>query len=268
MTIAKCQLTVQDEDGNVVDGASVQVQREVASLPLVPIYSDREGTSSLGNPFVAADGADAGFYVAGGFYKITATKDGFERIWRDVSVGTAGALDYQPNFLPRGSWSSIVTYALGDFVEWHGSNFVSNVAGNLNHQPVTSPVPASNTYWTLSGRPSIAWISIYDTDRPQSAEQVAKWVAPVGGATFYAGLTDSRADADVAATASAVFSIRKNGVQFATITFAIGATTGTFACAADTAFAVGDVLTIFAPSPRDATLSGVAGTIVGSVTRS
>jgi hypothetical protein len=83
------------------------------------------------------------------------------------------------------------------------------------------------------------------------------------GVTFRAGLTDSAAGAEVAATAEAVFSITKNGTQFATLTFAAASATGVFACAADTAFTTGDILRVIAPSPRDATLSGVAATFIG-----
>jgi len=83
------------------------------------------------------------------------------------------------------------------------------------------------------------------------------------GVTFRAGLTDSAAGAEVAATASAVFSITKNGTQFATLTFGAASAVGVYACAADTFFAANDVLRIIAPNPRDATLSGVAACLVG-----
>lgn len=267
MALARCHLVVQDEEGNVVDGASVEVRSEVAGSPLVPIYSDRDGANSLENPFTAADGADAGFHVAGGAYKVTATLGAFTRTWRYVAVGTAQEQDFQTSLNPRGAWDDVTTYAKADYVERHGANFVSNVNDNLNHEPVTSPVPASNAYWTLSGRPSRYDLSTYDTDRPASGEQICKWVAPEGGATFYAGLTDSRGSSDDAATSDAVFSIRKNGVEFGTITFSASASTAVFAAASDAQFDDGDVLTIIAPSPRDATLSGVSITLVGFVAR-
>lgn len=265
--LARFHLTVQDELGNLVHGASVTVRREISGLPLVPVYSDRESVSALGNPFVAADGADAGFYVAGGFYRITAEKDGWIRTWSDVAIGTAQGQDFQSAFNPRGAWSAVITYAKSDYVERFGANFVSNADNNLNHAPVTSPVPASNTYWTLTGRPSRYDLSSYDTDRPASGEQVLKWVAPEGGARFYAGLTDSRAQADVAAAAAATYSIRKNDIQFATLTFGSGSDVGVFACASDVSFDDGDVLTIIAPGARDATLGGIAFTLVGFVAR-
>lgn len=71
-------------------------------------------------------------------------------------------------------------------------------------------------------------------------------------------------DNGVAATsASAVFSICKNGVQFATITFAVGATDGVFAGAA-TSFSPGDFLSIVSPNPANPTLSWVIIKLAGT----
>lgn len=104
-------------------------------------------------------------------------------------------------------------------------------------------------------------LASFDTDRPASGEMLVKIFPP--GVTFREDLTDSAAGAEVAATAEAVFSITKNGTQFATLTFGAASATGVFACAADTSFTTGDVLRIIAPNPRDATLSGVAATLIG-----
>lgn len=72
MALARCHLVLQDEEGNIVDGASVEVRLESdGSLP--SLFSDRDGLVSIGNPFTAASGLDAGFHVAGGAYRITAT---------------------------------------------------------------------------------------------------------------------------------------------------------------------------------------------------
>ncbi len=78
-------------------------------------------------------------------------------------------------------------------------------------------------------------------------------------------LSDSFANASTGATNTAVYSIRKNGVQFGTVTFAgggqAGPQAGTFAAPADTTFAAGDILTMGAPTPRDPTLSTVGITL-------
>jgi hypothetical protein len=80
---------------------------------------------------------------------------------------------------------------------------------------------------------------------------------------FPAGITNSQGKSGVAASASSVFSLRKNGVQFGTMTFSAGTTSATFAASSATSFAVGDVLTIMAPSPADATLADIGFSLAG-----
>ena len=74
---------------------------------------------------------------------------------------------------------------------------------------------------------------------------------------FPASLTNSQGIVGTASGATATFSIRKNGTQFATMQFAAGISTATFTAATATDFAAGDVLTIIAPSPADSTLSDI-----------
>lgn len=74
---------------------------------------------------------------------------------------------------------------------------------------------------------------------------------------FPTGLPNSQGVAGTASGATATFSVRKNGTQFATMQFAAGISTATFTAATATDFAAGDVLTIIAPSPADSTLSDI-----------
>ena len=85
------------------------------------------------------------------------------------------------------------------------------------------------------------------------------------GMTDKLTLIDSKARADVGPEADAVFSIRKNGVQFATCTFDTGVTTGAFVCPADTTFDPDsdDELTIVAPDPMDSLLRRPRMTLTG-----
>jgi hypothetical protein len=69
----------------------------------------------------------------------------------------------------------------------------------------------------------------------------------------------------MAGTAEKVISLRKNGVEFATVTFAIGATSGTFALATQTDFAPGDVLDFVAASVVDTTLSDLGIALKGEL---
>jgi hypothetical protein len=93
MTLARWQSTITDEAGNIQDGASVTVQREVAGAPLASLFSDRDGLVLTGNPITADSEGFAAFHVAGGAYRITATKGGFSRVWRYVGVGRAQEFD-------------------------------------------------------------------------------------------------------------------------------------------------------------------------------
>lgn len=66
------------------------------------------------------------------------------------------------------------------------------------------------------------------------------------------------------ATASTVFSIQKDGVQFATITFAPADPIGQFSGAL-TSFSAGEMLTVVAPSTQDTTLQGLYFTLTGTL---
>lgn len=161
-------------------------------------------------------------------------------------------------FRLEGNWSAVTTYAQSVVVSRAGKLWLSRVDANLNHPPESSP-----TQWDvfLSGGDAYDVVS-FDTDRPASGELLLKIVF-TRNVTFYAGLGDSRAKAEASATASSVFAWKKNGTQFATLTFAAASSTGVWACPVETAFAAGDVLTAIAPNPRDATLSGVSATMSG-----
>jgi hypothetical protein len=100
MALARCNFAVLAAgNGDVLrllHGATITVRIEgVVGNPLLSVpYSDRAGTVSLGNPYVAADGANAGFYAVGGRYWIHGEKDGLEIDWRDVAVGLSQETDF------------------------------------------------------------------------------------------------------------------------------------------------------------------------------
>jgi hypothetical protein len=71
----------------------------------------------------------------------------------------------------------------------------------------------------------------------------------------------------VATSDGVTFSIKKDGVEFATMTIDDGATVATFATAStDTDFAAGDVLTVEAPNPQDATMEDVGFALRATLT--
>lgn len=78
---------------------------------------------------------------------------------------------------------------------------------------------------------------------------------------FRAGLPGFQSKAQVAATAAAIFTIKKNGAPVGTLQFsAASGVADTVTFATTTTFAIGDELTIVAPTPQDATLSDVTFT--------
>lgn len=93
MTLARYQFSVLDAAGNVVPGAHIEVRQESPGQPLAALYTDRDGTSGLGNPFDADSDGFAYFHVAGGAYQIRAYVGAsgaptFEApLWRYVAIG-------------------------------------------------------------------------------------------------------------------------------------------------------------------------------------
>lgn len=156
MPLARFQRTIVDENGSIVQQPFIEVRKEIVGAPLASLYSDRDGTIPLGNPFQLSLGDDgfAAFHVIGGAYKIRTYKNSFERIWRYVGIGTNSELDFGTVFLPRGAWSGATTYAIGDLVSKSNGGdpyaFVSNQVGNLNHSPTfAGTVGASDAWWTV-----------------------------------------------------------------------------------------------------------------------
>lgn len=94
-----------------------------------------------------------------------------------------------------------------------------------------------------------------------------KWIYPMNRASSLpASLTNSRAGAQVAATAATVFKIFKGATEIGSINFAIGATTATFTFTSLVSFVAGDLLTIQAPAVPDATLAGLYFNLASSLT--
>lgn len=108
-------------------------------------------------------------------------------------------------------------------------------------------------------------IAVYCNGKPDAAEKLAvlKVTTAFG---ISSGLAGSYGISGVAATGSSVFSLKKNGTQFGTITFGAGATVATLTAASATSFAIGDIFQISAPDTQDATLADISITVKGIVT--
>jgi len=103
-------------------------------------------------------------------------------------------------------------------------------------------------------------ILIDDPGKPGAGEVLMKHRL-TNTVSFGTDMSGSRVVIDTNPTVAAVYSFTKNSVQFATLTIE---TDGGIAFSGQTTLNDGDVLRVIAPSPRDATLSGVSMTLAGS----
>lgn len=91
--VARWQRTIVDDAGNVLPGATITVRRETGGAPLASLFSDRDGTVPITNPFDADGDGFAFFYAEGGPLRIDVVSGGFSQTLRYVPLGTAAEFD-------------------------------------------------------------------------------------------------------------------------------------------------------------------------------
>jgi hypothetical protein len=108
----------------------------------------------------------------------------------------------------------------------------------------------------ILNKPILPWVAVsYLPGKPAAGATVSLVKLPMV-VNFPAGLVNSQVSVGVNPTATATYSLQKNGVEFGTLAIASSGTatwTGTA-----TTFAVGDVFRIVAPTSQDATLADVS----------
>jgi hypothetical protein len=132
--------------------------------------------------------------------------------------------------------------------------------------PASPDAALAGLAWTLLGRqgrddPSAEVHGSQSGVTPANLV-VCRWVA-ANPITFPADLAGSVAVAAATASGTAAYTLAKNGIPFATMTFGPGAMTATFG-GTETIFDPGDVLTIAAPSVPDASLADLAWALCGA----
>lgn len=107
------------------------------------------------------------------------------------------------------------------------------------------------------------YITIWNPELIENSERLIdhEFVTTV---VFPVSLTGSRVTCRTAATLQKQIDIQKNDISVGTITFAIGADTGTFTFTTETTFLSGDTLSLIGPASTDATLAGIAISLVGA----
>lgn len=115
--------------------------------------------------------------------------------------------------------------------------------------------------WTNQGNvlPGVS-LTFTFTGKPGASANV---LVPISiGLILPVNLTGSYALATVAAAASTVFTLYKNGASIGTVNFAASATSGTFSFLTSTSFVPGDYLDMIAPATPDGTLANIGITLL------
>lgn len=125
------------------------------------------------------------------------------------------------------------------------------------------------THWNAfsgggGGSGSIIELSMFAGGKPTAAELLFRHEFTTA-VNIPINMLNSQGSSGVAATVSAVLSLKKNGTQFGTATWAAAGTEPTFAAASITSFAIGDVLSITAPASVDTTLADISLSIVATL---
>jgi len=152
---------------------------------------------------------------------------------------------------------------LGDSAGWMKEGQVIGDFLGLDDTPNTFSGNAYRLLRANGAEDAVEFVdSTYDLgsnfEEKPGASQVLLRIPFVRAIRFPDDLAGSQGVVDVAPTAQADFVIKRNGTQFATMSFAGSATTATFSTDSDAEdFAPGDVLVVLGPSSQDATLSSV-----------
>jgi hypothetical protein len=138
----------------------------------------------------------------------------------------------------------------------------NDITVKLGTTSLTLPAGGCSFYYSDGTANGLILINPLSAAGPQPHDLHAFFPGkPAAAATI---LTGSIFKAITAATASATFTLKKNGSSIGTIVFAASSGTGTITFSAAVTFAAGDVITIEAPTPQDATLSDLSFNFLGN----
>lgn len=106
-------------------------------------------------------------------------------------------------------------------------------------------------------------VGFFFTTTPTASEVLLVHVV-TDAFTVPIGLSGTRVSVGTNPAASFILSVRKNGVEFGTVTISTGGV-ATLAAASATSFAAGDLLSVLGPAVADTTIANVAVTLRGTV---
>jgi hypothetical protein len=132
---------------------------------------------------------------------------------------------------------------------------------------LSSPSPFDIGKWVPGSATQAVSVTTYDIGvflpGQPSASQLMLYLPLERTVSFTTNLTPSVASANTPAAADSVFTLKKNGVQFGTLTFHANGTS-TFTAASTTIFSAGDVLSIVAPATPDTALANIGVVLSGN----
>lgn len=124
----------------------------------------------------------------------------------------------------------------GAVYRWSGSTYIEISAGSV----VSVPYDLAGSVFGL----------------PTASESILR-IRACRAFTMPSGQSNAQAKSAVAATASATFTLAKNGSSIGTVVFGAGSTTGTITFSNTVSVAVGDLISLTAPAVADSTLADI-----------
>jgi Putative phage tail protein len=248
-----------------------------------PAHADPDNTDTLSVDLSESRGTLNSGTAADADAFLTLCWVGGELVSYETATATAPQYHYDlGTHIRRGAYgTTIADHPLGtQFARLDNAVFKIAAAGNLVSQTFYLKLPAFNLFgnqledlaavaaysYTLTGagtQPGSLYVAGSESGQPAAGATLQNYTF-ARQATFPVGFAGSVASAQVAASNPAQFEVLQNGFTIGAINFAAGAAAATFILAAATTFNVGDVLSVVAPSPQDATLADVSWTLVAT----
>jgi len=188
--------------------------------------------------------------VPGDFVTVPSTKDYFPDVNGNINANIVG----NDVISPSGTYYTISFWAHGECY-YKCDTTITGSSVNLDN------INCGGTYPPQQNCECKFYLAFYAPGCYISDQVVLSIQLPTG-VILPVNAVGSSANDVINASASAVFSITKNGTQIGTLTFVLGSATGTFAIASPVTFNVGDILQIVAPASPDATLAGTSVSFV------
>lgn len=233
-------------------------------------YASAPAVDALGNPLQEGAIYWDTFIDALYVYAIRDVYDGLDQVFVGTDKVTVNTWDVLPAITLKSLTDvNVVGITDGQFIQWNAGDekwhpFTLNAstvpyAGSLVSTDVEAALDEIVTRTVLDAYD----IQFYLEGLMGDGESLYKYVA-LRAFTVPSNTTGFVATAGTAATGSTVLTLKKNGTQFGTVTFAAAGTVGTWSIPGDTVFNIGDIMVLEAPTIPDTALRDV---IIGMIVR-